>query len=656
MSTKTKVLNVHADSPDLRDRIYNPTLRLPGKTHNPRPFADRTWAARIKDQGDTSACTGFALSSLVEALVHNAQGTTKAKKPDPISPYMLYFFARKYDEIPGDAEDEGSTARGAMKAWHKHGACKLSLWPRIDTTIKRDGTEWIADAFKTPLGAYYRVDHTSVPDLHAALNETGAIYVTAQTHTGWDKVTRDGHIPFDEKSKNAGGHAFLLVGYDEDGFWIQNSWGPKWANHGFARITYTDWQTNGMDAWIGQLGVNISHLVDDLQFGLNFRRVAGKSSAMAGDQSLLLSSNANLSAQQINPYIIDLENNGTLSDGGQFSTQPDDLHDLLSFYLPRAIDEWKLSESRPIDIAIYAHGGLVPEESAGKTARIWVPALFARKIFPIFLMWESGWSDILKDIARDAFEKVQGAAGATFWGKVIDQATDWWNQRIENLVSGLGTLEWDEMKQNAEAASANPKGGLQLLYQELRQPEHAALLPRLRFHLIGHSAGSILHAYLGAALVGANLNVDGIYFLAPACRIDLFQEKLLPLYQDGRIKAYTQFHLTDEVERQDTCINIYRRSLLYLVSNAFEHNRGTPILGMETFFEKRPSLTRQHPKRAAVWDWIAAPTTSSTDITRRSNSTSHGGFDDDEDTRIAVIERIARRQSAGSAARRRKRR
>ena len=372
---------------------------------------------------------------------------------------------------------------------------------------------------------------------------------------------------------------------------------------------------------------------------------------MAGDQSLLLSSNANLSAQQINPYIIDLENNGTLSDGGQFSTQPDDLHDLLSFYLPRAIEQWKLRESSPIDVAIYAHGGLVPEESAGKTARIWVPALFARKIFPIFLMWESGWADILKAIARDAFERVQGAAGATFWGK----ATDWWNQRIENLVSGLGTLEWDEMKENAEAASANPKGGLQMLYRELLQPEHAALLPRLRFHLIGHSAGSILHAYLGAALAGANMNVDGIYFLAPACRIDLFQEKLLPLYQEGRIKAYTQFHLTDAVERQDTCINIYRRSLLYLVSNAFEHNRATPILGMETFFEKRPSLTRQRPRRAAVWDWIAAPTTS-TDITRRSNSTSHGGFDDDQDTRLAVIERIVRRQSASSAARRRKRR
>ena len=53
MSIKTKTLNVHADSPDLRDRIYSPTLRLLGKTYNAEPFADEAWASRIKDQGQT---------------------------------------------------------------------------------------------------------------------------------------------------------------------------------------------------------------------------------------------------------------------------------------------------------------------------------------------------------------------------------------------------------------------------------------------------------------------------------------------------------------------------------------------------------------------------------------------------------------------------
>ena len=83
MSIKTKTLNVHADSPDLRDRIYSPTLRLLGKTYNAEPFADELWASRIKDQGQTSACTGFALSSLVEALVSKASSAGEKRDEKP---------------------------------------------------------------------------------------------------------------------------------------------------------------------------------------------------------------------------------------------------------------------------------------------------------------------------------------------------------------------------------------------------------------------------------------------------------------------------------------------------------------------------------------------------------------------------------------------
>ncbi len=637
-----RILNLHADAPDLRDRIYSPTLRLLEKRYNAQPYADSAWASRMKNQGNSSACTGYALSSLVEALVYRAWTThdQRDEAPAEISHFMLYYFARKYDEIPGDAVDGGSTARGAMKAWHKHGACKLPSWPRLATTIKRDGTGWISDAFKTPLGAYFRVDHTSIPDLHAALSEVGVVFVTAQVHSGWNIPDAEGFIDFDETSKNTGGHAFLLVGYDEQGFWIQNSWGSEWANRGFAHIKYSDWRENGMDAWVGQLGVHIARHVEDLSSGLNFARVGRNGASSAGEQSLLLSSNPNLSAQQINPYIVNLENNGTLSNGGQFSTEPEDLHDLLAYYLPQAVQQWRLGDEEPIDIAIYAHGGLTPETSAAETAKEWVPALFARKIFPIFVMWETGWDDILKAIARDALERVQGVAGAFFW----DKLKDWKNERIENLVSGLGTLQWDEMKENAQAASTNPKGGLKLLHSELMKPEHNAIRRRLRFHLIGHSAGAVFHAHLGAALARAGLNVDGVYFLAPACRIDVFDKQLYPLYKNGKIKTYTQFHLTDQMELQDTCINIYGHSLLYLVSNAFEHLRGTPILGMEKYFSKMGHLLKDRPVSAESWDVIASPA-SSADVTRRSNSTTHGGFDNDPYTREAVIERIVLRAS-----------
>jgi hypothetical protein len=64
----------------------------------------------VLDQGQTNACTGSALASVVYQLQRSA-------KPNPaecrVSPFMLYSMARRYDEFPGNPDAEtGSSARG----------------------------------------------------------------------------------------------------------------------------------------------------------------------------------------------------------------------------------------------------------------------------------------------------------------------------------------------------------------------------------------------------------------------------------------------------------------------------------------------------------------------------------------------------------------
>jgi hypothetical protein len=125
-------------------------------------------------------------------------------------------------------------------------------------------------------------------------------------------------------------------------------------------------------------------------------------------------------AQQINPYIVNLENNGKLSDHGRFRTDKDDLHDLALHYLPNALDDWKLKEDDPIDIALYAHGGLVSEDGAAATAAQWIPALYANKIFPIFFMWETGLLQTIDNIlngrwALQGRREASGIAYAILW-------------------------------------------------------------------------------------------------------------------------------------------------------------------------------------------------------------------------------------------------
>src|SRR4029453_17232346 len=52
-----------------------------------------------------------------------------------------------------------------------------------------------------------------------------------------------------------GGHAFLIAGYNDTGFLIQNSWGTTWGRNGYATLPYEDWQDNAYDAWVARPGV-----------------------------------------------------------------------------------------------------------------------------------------------------------------------------------------------------------------------------------------------------------------------------------------------------------------------------------------------------------------------------------------------------------------
>ena len=172
------------------------------------------------------------------------------------------------------------------------------------------------------------------------------------------------------------GHAFAIVGYTEAGFIVHNSWGPSWGTGGRAVLTYQDWFENAMDCWVGQLGV-----VTEIH-----QQVARTPTLRITRRGVDLPEDESLRNHQIAPYIINMENNGELSDTGNFRTNPDDIRALMGVYLGRARTEWGLRDDEGVDIAIYAHGGLTGEDSAARTAARWIPALYEKRILPVFLM------------------------------------------------------------------------------------------------------------------------------------------------------------------------------------------------------------------------------------------------------------------------------
>ena len=233
-------LNAVADVPDFRDWTYQPALLRLKKEIDPPDNLN------ILNQGAEGSCTGFALAAAINLLRH------RSHRPGFVSARMLYETAKQHDEWPG-FEYEGSSCRGAIQGWYHMGVCLESKWPYVEGKAGHLTIAAAKNARNTTVGAYCRLG-TRISDFHAALNEAGVIYCSANVHDGWERPSRKtGVIPM--RGESMGGHAFTIIGYDMRGFWVQNSWGQSWGFGGRALWSYEDWQQNITDAWVLRLAL-----------------------------------------------------------------------------------------------------------------------------------------------------------------------------------------------------------------------------------------------------------------------------------------------------------------------------------------------------------------------------------------------------------------
>ncbi|MBC9031629.1 C1 family peptidase [Sphingomonas sp. JC676] len=600
-----RVLDALPDTVDFRDAMYLPSLiRVP-------PASDiakyRKKAIPVLDQGSEGACTGFALATIANYLLR-----ARGKNPDAeeVSAWMLYAMAKRYDEWPGE-DYSGSSARGVMKGWHKHGICAMRLWQ--DLTGEPVPDERAADAIRRPLGAYYRVNHRDLVAMHAAITEVGVLLATADVHEGWQSLA-PGKSDIVYSDRKIGGHAFAIVGYDDVGFWIQNSWGTDWGKGGLARIGYDDWLENGSDVWVASLGVPIS-----------LKQPSG---------SATLRSSTPLTYQayvysQLRPHIITARNDGILDLKGAYGLTEEGLRDILTRQMMGRMAKWGTKR-----VLLYAHGGLVSETNAVQAVADYRQSALDAEVYPIAFIWRSdAWSTIA-NILKEAFSRRRDEG-------LIDRAKDFLLDRIDDMLEPVarvigGKAMWDEMKENAFGATQQPKGAARLAADLLID---LAKDKKIEIHLAGHSAGSIFLAPLARYLTDAGVQIHSASLLAPACTMDLFDDYYRGLVENGKIARFGLYTLDDVTERADDCAHIYNKSLLCLVSAAFEATPripwgavGEPLLGLERFASGIENF----------WDgdrvsWIKSPASPLSDARH------HGDFDNDSETLRSTLARICER-------------
>lgn len=333
---------------------------------------------------------------------------------------------------------------------------------------------------------------------------------------------------------------------------------------------------------------------------------------------------------------------GELSEAGLFVMKPGALEGIVE-----GIRQYAVAAGTP-HVMLHAHGGLVGERGALDYALAMKDWWLTHGVYPVFFVWETGLFEILRQF-------VAGPRAAP--RDVFDFTSD---LALEMLAKIPGTAVWSGMKESARRASATDVGegfaGGARMFAELLVPALEKLKDAgtaVSLHAVGHSAGTIFHAHLLPVMHELGAEVSSLSFLAPAIRVDLFKEKLgtLVVPDAGGDKAIERFFvltMEEDAERSDHCWQIYRKSLLYFVSNSFEGLRRKPLLGLQQSIRKDAELRdlfgvdrKGRPVAgAAPHGTLYLSFAKGNEPSELTRSLAHGCFDNDPFTMSTVLRRI----------------
>lgn len=341
--------------------------------------------------------------------------------------------------------------------------------------------------------------------------------------------------------------------------------------------------------------------------------------------------------ESLRPHVINLRM-GRFSSDGAMTTTSGDVDALFDIHLKHWVDARQ--GDAPARVMFFAHGGLVSEKAGLAAANRMREWWMRNGVYPIYFIWETGLFQTIGDLLL----KVKGRAVPEGARDIFDWTTD---PVIEEAVRALQAQRlWGAMKSSAALASATG-GGARHVAERLRE-FMTAHGDGVELHAVGHSAGSIFHSHFLPACRAADVAFHSLQLLAPAITCADFKHYLKAMSVDGsKAPNTTMFTMSRNVERADHCARVYRKSLLYLVSEACEHERKTPILGLEDSLRADADLLDffglRAPSASGTVVWSRSPIDTGRSASR---SRTHGGFDDDAATMGSVLRRIRGLQDA----------
>jgi hypothetical protein len=509
---------VDPDAPDDRDLAYvasRSDAELPTRVGHEayRRSVGATWHQRGLE------CTGFALAAIVNHLIRTHHG---ADDRVSVSRRMLYELAQLHD---GEDYETGSTLRGALKGWQRVGAALDELWPYApgDEDGRIHGGLTLArvlDGRSRRPGQYRRIVDGDVRTMQAALAEGHVLFVNVTLHVGWYRLflpDADPVIVQRPGDAEKGGHAVVIAGYDQVGFWIHNSWGPEWGTEGFAVLPYEAWERHRRDVWVPEIGP--------------------PHPPVSGAPAVAAAEVATRTYRDMWPHLVVLRDDGRLASTGLYEMDEGSVGTLLYLFGERTA-AWE----RP-RLAIVADGG--PLSTASTIERL-VPLrdrMLSDGIYPLFVVWETAWwADLEHELATwvDRIDCQVASVEDPADRGAVEPAT------VTDAVGrSVSAAIWHAIDDRSRAALATSSGGLRKLIESVAYKRGQRWFD---LHLVSHGAGDALLRRLATELPAPITSVTAVASTTTLSDADAAYGTML---RDGRLEHLRIVVQDREADRAD---------------------------------------------------------------------------------------------------------
>lgn len=208
----------------------------------------------IYDQGKIGSCTANASAHLFLYCILNNK--VENINDMPFKPSRMYIYNKARMLYGQDLANDGTTITSIIQSIKENGVCEENLFKyemSNKTIIPNEKCNTNA-TFHKIINATNII--ATLDNIKMYLQETNPIICAFTVFESIDNVKSDGIIqmPDFKGEKIIGGHAVMLVGYDDKKklFKFLNSWGSKWGDNGYGYIPY-DYllnQSYSSDYWI----------------------------------------------------------------------------------------------------------------------------------------------------------------------------------------------------------------------------------------------------------------------------------------------------------------------------------------------------------------------------------------------------------------------